>query len=156
MKYFFNILFVMMAGLVIFSSCKKDDDTAAKQAEIDEQIIVDYLAANNITATRDDSGLYYLITNEGSGDQPTANSSVEVYYKGYFTDGSVFDQTTQGPVSFSLQGLITGWQIGIPLMKEGGKATFYVPSALGYGANGAGSVPGNAVIIFEIDLIGVL
>lgn len=156
MKHFLRISMAIMVALATFTSCNKDDDDTAKQAEIDEQIIVDYLAANNITAQRDDSGLYYTINVEGTGDHPTVNSTVEVYYKGTFTDGSIFDQTTQGPISFSLQNLITGWQIGIPLMKKGGKATFYTPSALGYGTQGAGSVPANTVLIFDIDLIGIL
>ncbi len=147
---------LLMAGLVIFSSCKKDDDTAAKQAEIDEQIIMDYLAANNIDAQRDASGLYYLITDEGTGDQPTINSTIELYYKGYFTDGSIFDQSTQGPTTNPLRNFITGWQIGIPFIKEGGSATLFIPSALAYGTTGKGSIPSNTVLIFDIDLIGVL
>lgn len=155
MKYILNITLLLLAGIATLSSCKKDD-TAEKQAEIDEQIILDYLSANNINAQRDASGLYYLISDEGSGDQPTINSTVEAYYKGYFTDGSIFDQTTQGPATFSLQNLITGWQIGIPLMKEGGSATFFIPSALGYGTRGSGSVPPNTVLIFEIDLVAIL
>jgi len=155
MNNFTKLLMAFMAVLMILSSCKKDDD-AAKQAEIDEQIIVDYLTANNIDAIRHESGMYYLITDEGTGQQPTVYSTVEVYYKGYFTDGSIFDQTLQRPVSFSLQGLIRGWQIGIPLLKEGGSAWFFIPSGLGYGTKGAESVPSNAVIIFDIDLLAVL
>jgi len=151
-----KLLWIFLAGIVAFTACKKDDDTAAKQAEKDEQIIVDYLAANSIDAQRHESGLYYLITVEGSGVQPTLNSTVEVFYKGYLTNGSIFDQTTQGPRTFPLRNLIEGWKIGIPLMKKGGSATFFLPSALGYGTQGSGSVPRNAVLIFEIDLVSVL
>lgn len=156
MKYILKITMLLMAGLVILSSCKKDDDTAAKQAEIDEQIIVDYLAANNIDAERDASGVYYLITDPGEGDQPNINSTIECYYKGYFTDGSIFDQSTQGPITYPLRNLITGWQYGIPYIKVGGSITLFIPSALGYGTFGSGSVPPNTVLIFDIDLIGVL
>lgn len=151
-----KLLWLFLAVTLVFTACKKDDDTAAKQAEKDEQIIADYLATNNIDAQRHESGLYYLITNEGTGDQPTIASSVEVFYKGYLTNGSMFDETTEGPVVFPLSNLITGWQIGIPMLKEGGKGTFFLPSRLGYGSTGSNSVPPNAVLIFEIDLVSVL
>lgn len=151
-----KLLWLFLAVTLVFTACKKDDDTAAKQAEKDEQIIADYLAANSIDAQRHESGLYYLITVEGTGDQPTLASSVEVFYKGYLTNGNVFDETTQGPVVFPLSNLITGWQIGMPLLKEGGSGTFFLPSALGYGSSATGSIPANSVLIFEIDLVTVL
>lgn len=154
MKYLPQLFGLMMIAVLIMPGCKKDDDSE-KQAAIDEQIILDYLAANNIDATRHESGLYYVITDEGTGDQPTIYNMVEVYYKGYFTDGSIFDQTTSGPVSLSLQSLIPGWQIGIPLIKEGGSIRLFLPSALGYGNSGSGSVPPNTVIFFDIDLVNI-
>jgi FKBP-type peptidyl-prolyl cis-trans isomerase FkpA len=143
---------ITAAGIMLAGSCKKDD-TAEKQAELDEQIIQDYLNENNIDAVQHESGLYYLITDEGTGENPDISSTIDFYYKGYFTDGSIFDQSTTGPAHYPLQNLITGWQIGIPLIKEGGSITLFIPSALGYGSNGSGSVPPNAVIIFDIDLI---
>lgn len=155
MKQFAKRYGLLMVVVLIISGCNKDDD-AEKQAELDEQAILDYLAANNLNAERHESGLYYLITDEGEGENPTTFSTVEVFYKGYFTDGSIFDQTSSAPVSFSLQGLITGWQIGIPLVKEGGSITLFLPSALGYGETGSGSVPPNTVIIFDIDLVSIL
>jgi FKBP-type peptidyl-prolyl cis-trans isomerase FkpA len=155
MKYFRTLLIATLSGLAILTACTKDDQ-GEKQAEIDEQLIVDYLTENNIEAIRHESGMYYLINNAGAGLQPTVNSTVEVYYKGYFMDGNIFDQTTQGPVTFALRNLIPGWQTGIPLLKEGGSGTFFLPSALGYGTTSSGSVPPNTVIIFDIDLISVL
>lgn len=155
MKLLIKILVLIMIAISIAPGCNKDDD-AEKQAELDEQVILDYLAANNINAEKHESGLYYLITDEGDGDNPTAFSTVEVFYKGYFTDGSIFDQTTIAPVSFPLQNLITGWQIGIPLIKEGGSIKLFLPSALGYGENGSQSVPPNTVIFFDIDLVSIL
>jgi FKBP-type peptidyl-prolyl cis-trans isomerase FkpA len=146
----------MMAAIaVVFSGCEKDDD-AEKQAQVDEQIILDYLEANNLNATKHESGLYYIITNQGNGENPTINSTVEAFYEGYFTDGSIFDRTVGAPATFSLANLITGWQYGIPLIKEGGSITLFIPSALGYGTRGSGSVPPNTVIIFDIDLVAIL
>jgi len=99
--------------------------------------------------------LYYIITEEGTGEHPTATSKVSVFYKGYLTNGNVFDETTNGSESFYLSNLIEGWQIGIPILKEGGSGTFFVPSALGYGSQSTGSIPANSVLIFEISLVNV-
>ena len=75
-------------------------------------------------------------------------------YKGYLPDGTVFDQTPgTETATFPLAGLIRGWQEGIPLLKKGGKGTFFLPSVLGYGSSGSGSIGPNEVLIFEIELV---
>ncbi len=136
--------------IVIFSACKKEES----QADKDDTIIQQYLSDNNIQATKDASGLYYVITEEGTGDHPDINSEVTVRYKGYLTNGTVFDQTSgNSTATFPLSGLIKGWQIGIPKLKQGGKGTFFVPSALGYGSQSVGSIPANSVLIFDIELV---
>ncbi len=144
---------LLLPILFLLISCNKENNS---QAELDDQIIRDYLAENNIDATKHSSGLYYDITVEGTGDHPTANSTVTVRYKGYLTDNSVFDQTEgNSTATFGLTSLIEGWKIGIPLLKKGGEGTFYIPSALGYGSQTAGSIPANSVLIFEIDLVNI-
>jgi FKBP-type peptidyl-prolyl cis-trans isomerase len=137
--------------LVIFIACDKNEES---QAEKDDRIIREYLANHDIEAEKHSSGLYYLISEEGTGSHPTANSVVTVKYVGYLTNGDVFD-STQGSntATFSLSSLIQGWRIGIPLLKPGGKGTFYIPSELGYGDRNVGSIPANSVLIFDIDLI---
>ena len=142
-------LIIFSLFFIFLSSCKKDD-----QAQIDDEIIRQYLEENNIQATKHDSGLYYLITKEGSGDHPDINSVVKVKYKGYLTNGSVFDQTHGSEtITFPLKNLIEGWQIGIPLLKKGGEGTFFLPSELGYGKQNSGTIPANSVLIFEIVLV---
>lgn len=149
MKLWFSML---LAGIVLaFGACNKDD---TDQALIDKQLIEQYLVQNNITAQEHESGMYYVITAEGNGDSPTISSTVEVKYKGYFLDNSVFDQTSGNQTAtFPLNGLIEGWRIAIPLLKRGGKGTFFLPSALGYGSNPPPGIPSNAVLIFDIELI---
>ena len=145
MKY---ILFIPI--LLFLLSCNKEDS----QTEKDDQIIRDYLSENNIDATKHSSGLYYIITVIGTGNNPNANSEVTVRYKGYLTDGTIFDQTDgSSTATFGLGSLIEGWKIGIPLLKEGGAGTFFIPSVLGYGSQGSGSIPANSVIIFDIELV---
>ncbi len=139
----------LVVAVVLFSACNKES-----QEDKDDVIIQQYLTDNNIDATKDDSGIYYIITEEGTGDHPDINSEVTVKYKGYLTDGTVFDETTgNSTATFPLSGLIRGWQIGIPKLKQGGKGTFFIPSGLGYGDNATGSIPANSVLIFDIGLV---
>jgi len=109
----------------------------------------------NATVTA--SGLKYVVEKEGTGVSPTAASNVTVHYTGKFLDGKVFDSSVQRgqPASFGLNQVIKGWTEGLQLMKEGGKNTFLIPPALGYGANGGGPIPPNSTLIFEVELIKV-
>jgi FKBP-type peptidyl-prolyl cis-trans isomerase FkpA len=95
------------------------------------------------------SGLYYVIDQPGTGNNPTINSTVTVNYKGYFTNEQIFDGST---ATFPLSNVIKGWQLGIPLFKKGGKGKLLLPSRLGY-KNGVTGIPAGSVLIFEIDLI---
>ena len=104
------------------------------------------------------SGLQYKMTKEGTGKQPSATSMVTVHYKGQLVDGKVFDSSIERgePVEFPLNQVIPGWTEGLQLMKEGGKATFYIPSQLGYGEQGVpGMIPANSTLIFDVELIKV-
>ena len=138
--------------MIVWSSCGK----MKTQAEVDDQTIQDYLTLHKLMAIKDPSGLYYIMNVTGTGISPTVASTIEVKYVGTLVNGSIFDQTAADKTFiYALSGLIKGWQIGIPLMKKGGKATFFIPSALGYGGIDAGPIPASSVIIFEIELIDV-
>lgn len=104
------------------------------------------------------SGLQYKIVKEGIGKQPTATSRVTVHYKGQLTDGKVFDSSYDRgePVEFPLNQVIPGWTEGLQLLKEGGKATLYIPAKLGYGEQGVpGTIPPNSTLIFDVELLKV-
>ena len=104
------------------------------------------------------SGLQYKVTKQGTGKQPAATSQVTVHYKGMLLDGKVFDSSYDRgqPVEFPLNQVIPGWTEGLQLMKEGGKATFYIPAKLAYGEQGVpGTIPPNSTLIFDVELLQV-
>lgn len=144
----------LLLGLVVlfcFVSCKKE------QFEKDEEIIQQYVADNNYNATRTSTGLYYVISDTGTGSTANSASSVKVNYSGYLTNGKVFDSSPVGaPPTFKLAQLIQGWQEGIPLIKEGGKIKLIIPSALGYGSTEKPNIPKNSVLVFDIELLDVI
>ena len=154
MKYSFLALVA-----VLFFSCKhKEADTTfdgVDYAAKNEVEIVKYIADNNLEATRSDSGLYYVINEEGTGKKPSASSNVTVAYKGYFTDKKVFDESQPEGISFGLNQVIKGWTEGIPYFKEGGNGILLVPSQLGYGSADRGPIPGGSVLVFEVKLLSV-
>ena len=141
--------------LTLFISCSKDTKTVTDYTAKNEQEIKDYLAKNNLTAQRSTSGLYYIINEQGTGTQPTAASNVTVAYKGYFTNGNVFDQSKAEGISFGLNQVIKGWTEGIPYFKAGGSGVLLVPAHLGYGSYNYGPIPGASVLIFDVKLISV-
>lgn len=127
-----------------------------KQSTKDQKIIEDYIEDNNIQATKTESGLWYRIDPQGTGASPTLNDEVAVHYKGYLTDGTVFDETNgQQPLTTPLAMTIDGWQEGLPLLQEGGSMLLLIPSELGYGDRHVGNIPPNSVLVFEIDLVEV-
>ncbi|SKB38996.1 FKBP-type peptidyl-prolyl cis-trans isomerase [Salegentibacter holothuriorum] len=141
--------------LVFFISCS-DDDEQVDYISLNDQEIQDYLEANDLQAEKSVSGLYYVVDNEGDGAQPKTTDQVRVAYKGYYTDGEVFDQSPADGISFSLRQVIPGWTEGITYFKEGGNGILLVPSHLGYGFNDYRGIPGGSVLIFEINLIEVV
>lgn len=148
-----NWMMLLLASLS-FIACKKEVDQVAE----DFNKIESYLQDNNLSAEEHPSGLFYIINPQGTGINPSPQDEVTVKYKGYLLDGSVFDETKEDQtISFRLSNVIPGWQIAIPLLKEGGKGTFLIPSYLGYGNNPPPrSIIGrNEVLIFDVELIKV-
>jgi FKBP-type peptidyl-prolyl cis-trans isomerase FkpA len=107
-----------------------------------------------------DSGLKYEDLAIGDGDTAEAGQQVSVHYTGWLIDGSKFDSSVDRnqPFEFALgRGMvISGWDEGVAGMKVGGKRKLTIPPQLGYGAQGAGGViPPNAVLVFEVELLGI-
>ncbi len=151
MKRIFLLLLVALTAV----QCNDDDDSV-DQAAIDNEIILQYIADNDLDAQDIGRGLYFVDEETGTGENPTASSTVRVAYRGYFPSGQVFDLSDPGGVVFSLNQVIEGWTIGIPYFKTGGKGMLLIPSALAYGTNPPPGIPANSVLIFDIHLINIL
>lgn len=156
-----RILFALIV-FSLFTGCMKNTDEnectysecgfVAPSTEI--QAVQNYLSTNSITATQHCSGLFYTVTQPGTGTQANFCSTVLVNYVGKLTNGNTFDQGNNS--SFNLSAVIAGFRNGIPLIKAGGKITLYVPPSLGYGSRqDIPTIPPNSILIFTVDLLGV-
>ena len=104
-------------------------------------------------------GIQYEVIKEGTGTQPLVTDKVKAHYKGTLLDGKEFDNSFKRgqPFSAPLTALIKGWQVALPVMKEGSHWRLWIPSDLAYGDRGAGSdIPGGATLIFEVELLEVV
>jgi FKBP-type peptidyl-prolyl cis-trans isomerase len=147
--------FLIAFALILFTSCIDDDSVSYKDySEENEAEITAYIAENNLNAEKSDSGLYYIIDEQGTGENPVLNDRVKVAYKGYLTDGTVFDENTEG-IDTYLQNLIEGWLEGLTYFNEGGTGTLIIPAHLGYGSTSLDDIPAGSVLIFDIELIYV-
>jgi len=104
-------------------------------------------------------GLQYEVVKEGTGRQPVLSNQIKAHYKGALLDGKEFDSSFKRnqPFTAPLTALIKGWQIAIPLMKEGSHWRLWIPSDMAYGDRGAGSdIPGGATLMFEVELLEII
>ena len=100
-------------------------------------------------------GVWFRDVKEGMGEACPAGAKVTIHYTGWTTDGNVFDTSkkTGGPATFALDGLIKGWQKGIPGMKPGGARKLVIAPEMGYGSASKPNIPANSTLIFEVELV---
>lgn len=133
--------------------------TAKEEAAFAEaqQVLDAFIAENGIEANPTESGLVYVCTKPGKGEQPQAGQNVKVHYTGKLLDGTVFDSSVERgePISFPLGSgyVIPGWDEGIALMRKGETGVLYIPARLAYGGRNAGPIPPYSNLIFEVELV---
>lgn len=130
--------------------------SAGKNKEKGEKFLAENKKKEGVITTA--SGLQYKVVKEGTGKKPSASNTVKVHYEGRLIDGKIFDSSIKRgePIEFPLNGVIPGWTEGVQLMSVGSKYTFFIPSNLAYGEQGAGQDIGpNETLIFEVELLDI-
>lgn len=124
---------------------------------IEETTFAPSLGVDLSNSTKTATGLYYRDVVVGTGAVVANGQLLAMHYTGFLTNGSVFDANTAGdvPLTFTLGAgaVIAGWDQGIVGMKVGGKRQLIIPPDLGYGASGSGPIPGNAILVFSVDVV---
>jgi len=152
---FQGLLVILLS--VVLSACLNTDSqpdiSLEEQWTMDTTSIGKYLRSKNIIAMQDPSGVRIVVDTQGAGFPPKAASTVNVTYTGRLLSEEVFDQGTN--TSLTMKDLILGFQIGLSLMPAGSKARMYIPSGYAYGKDAVSSIPANANLMFEVQLLSV-
>ncbi|WP_448702613.1 FKBP-type peptidyl-prolyl cis-trans isomerase [Mucilaginibacter sp. AW1-3] len=154
----------------VVSTYIKSIGDAAKAAEPGK--IKKYIESNKLTATTTASGLNYVITTPGDNVKPAVGDTVVANYVGKFLNGKVFDTSLQDVasknkmppshpyqpmrVAVGAHAIIPGLDEGMMLLSKGAKATFVIPSSLGYGEQGGGPIPPSSPLVFDIEVISIV
>ena len=173
-------LVLTIIAFVVFSACNNSETTDNQNEEATEQNddvenvdvadndnqnsgadqLTEFIEANNILVQPTASGLYYVETLAGTGEQAKSGDVVSVHYTGTLLDGTKFDSSLDRNEAFEFNlgagKVIKGWDEGIALMKVGGKATLIIPSDLAYGNQAVGGViPANSPLVFNVELLEI-
>jgi len=156
-RVLFLILSVSLASIISLSSCSKEN--IYKNRTKGEEFLKENGKRPEVTTTA--SGLQYeVLVANNTGARPNASTKVRVHYRGTLIDGTEFDSSIGGsPIEFNVSGgVIKGWTEALKLMNVGAKWKIYIPYSLGYGAEGSsdGKIPPFSVLIFEIELLGIV
>lgn len=152
---------------------KKRAERAVELVAAEGKTIEAYIQEKGLTASKTESGLYYVIEQEGTGEATTPGTTMYVNYAGYLLDGTLFDTSMPEvakannifdaersyealPVNVGMGQVIPGWDEGLMLLKKGSKGKFIIPSPLGYGENGAGAmIPPNSILVFDVEVTDI-
>ena len=136
----------------------QDRIQAAAEGELTEAVAFIEEQAAVEGAVRTESGIVIEEMVAGDGASPTAQDTVEVHYHGTLRDGTVFDSSVDRgvPTSFPLNGVIPCWTEGLQTMQVGGKSRLVCPPELAYGPAGRPGIPGNAALVFEVELLDII
>ncbi len=141
------LVFLFITGFFIACS----DEDPEEIFEKDKQKIKEYIDEHDLDAYEHESGIFVVVEKEGKGEPPGPSSVVLMSYVGYLLDDEMFDSGQD--VYLDIGRVVPGFRLGVMEFGRGGKGTILIPSGLGYGQSGPGDIPGNAVLIFDIEII---
>ncbi len=146
----------------IMASLQKNiRDKAKLEGDTNLKIAEEFLEKNKKSSPEvkeTPTGLQYRILKEGTGSSPSSTDKVKVHYVGKLLDGTVFDSSVERgePSEFGLNQVIRGWTEGLQLMKPGAKYEFFIHPKIAYGSRPRPKIPGNSLLIFEVELLDIL
>ncbi len=144
-----------VAALLFSIGCS--ESTAPAEASIETAAFAPSLGVNLSASTRTSNGVYLRDISVGTGAVVAAGQEITVRYTGWLSNGTQFDTTgpTDPPAVFLIgrSQVIPGWDDGVPGMRVGGVRQLVIPPRMGYGASGFGPIPGNAILVFRIEMV---
>lgn len=136
---------------------EKQAEQAKELSKEGEAFLAENAKKDGVVVT--ESGLQYEVITQGTGEKPTAASTVRTHYHGQLIDGTVFDSSVQRgePAEFPVNGVIAGWTEALQLMPVGSKYKLTIPYNLAYGERGAGGAIGPySTLVFEVELLEIV
>ncbi len=145
----------LLPALILLGACLTED--SPPEPVIEDTVFAPSLAVDLAASTRLPSGMYIRDLTVGAGAVVQPGQVVSVRYTGWLADGTKFDERGPGaqPLVYPHAAgyVIAGWDIGLAGMRVGGVRQLVIPPDLGYGRLGQGPIPGNAILVFRVDLV---
>ena len=160
MKFYYEINLQDIVTKDEFAAEQANYEAEMEKARTEEpELIANYVKENNIKTQPNANGLYVIVKKQGKGTKVAVGRQVAIHYTGRLIDGTVFDSSVGNePLSYVVgqMGLIRGWEEGVMGQPEGTQLQLIIPSAMGYGPQGAGQmIPPYSTLIFDLDIVSV-
>ena len=158
-----KICLVILAGTVVFSSCKKYDINESSYTAENELLVINawkkQMKSEKVNFDSTASKIYYIMdtTKVGSGPKVTSGNTVTVNYTGSYLDGTLFDFSNNYTYVHkgADQRMIPGWEEAIELLNKGSRGAFLIPSSLAYGPYGYYAIPPYTPLLFTIEVVDI-
>lgn len=144
------------AALLLLSACGEESSSSGDPTQV---VYAPSLGVDLASMNRSSTGLYTQDKVVGTGAEATAGRRATVHYTGWLPNGSKFDSSRDRGRTFEFllgEGqVIAGWDEGVAGMRQGGRRLLVIPASLGYGSRAVGTIPPNAVLVFDVELFAV-
>lgn len=151
MRSFLKYTLTAVLLATVFAACEKEYQSIE---QVDEQKIQNYISTQKLNLTKDSSGIYYQVLNQGTGAAPKNSEVVYFTYTAKSVDGKEYYTPASYSVYSNFLGYVRpeGWRLALTHINKGGKIRVVFPSTLGFGRNGSGTIEGNEVLDSELEL----